>query len=41
MEQMAARRPNARLEVLDGGHVVHMDNPAGFAQAVREFLQQV
>ena len=38
-EQMALRRPNTRLEVLDGGHVVHMDNASGFANAVREFLQ--
>jgi esterase len=41
MEQMAARRRNARLEILDGGHVVHMDNPAGFAEAVKKFLQQL
>ena len=41
MEQMALRRPNTRLEVLDGGHVVHMDNPSGFVEAVKKFLQQV
>jgi len=41
MEQMASRRKNARLEVLDGGHVVHMDNPAGFAKTVKEFLQEL
>jgi esterase len=38
MEQMASRRPNTRIEVLDGGHVVHMDNPSGFAEAVKTFL---
>ncbi len=41
MEQMASRRANTRLDVLDGGHVVHMDNPAGFAQAVKRFLRQL
>ena len=41
LEQMASRRPNTRLEVLEGGHVVHLDNPSGFAEAVRKFLQQL
>jgi esterase len=41
MEQMASRRPNTRIEVLDGGHVVHMDNPSGFAEAVKTFLQEL
>lgn len=41
LEQMATRRPNTRLEVLDGGHVVHMDNPARFEQAVRKFLHEL
>lgn len=38
VEQMAARRPNTRLVTLDGGHVIHQDNPNGFAAVVREFL---
>jgi esterase len=38
VEEMASRRPNTRLVTLDGGHVVHLDNPAGFADAVRQFL---
>ena len=38
LAEMAARRPNTRLVTLDGGHVVHMDNPNGFANTVREFL---
>lgn len=38
LEQMAARRPNTRLLTLDGGHVVHLDNPTAFADAVRAFL---
>ncbi len=37
-EQMAARRANTSLVTLAGGHVVHHDNPAGFLDAVREFL---
>jgi len=41
MEQMALRRPNTRLEILEGGHVVHMDNPIGFAEAVKKFLRQL
>lgn len=38
VEQMAWRRPNTILNVIDGGHVVHFDNPAGFADAVKKFL---
>lgn len=38
LEEMATRRPNTRLVTLDGGHVVHQDNPQGFADTVREFL---
>jgi esterase len=41
MEQMASRRPNTRLEVLDGGHVIHMDNPTGVAHAVKKFLKEL
>jgi len=41
MERMAARRPNTRLRVLDGGHVVHIDNPEGFADAVQAFLWEL
>jgi esterase len=37
-EQMATRRPNTELVVIDGGHVVHFDNPSGFIQAVLGFL---
>ena len=40
VEQMAMRRPNTRLETLDGGHILHVDNPTGFTNAVREFLHQ-
>jgi len=41
LEQMAARRPHTRLVTLDGGHVVHQDNPNGFADIVREFLHDL
>ena len=38
MEEMAARRPNTSLRTLGGGHVVHVDNPVGFTEAVKTFL---
>lgn len=41
LEQMAAQRPNTRLVTLDGGHVIHQDNPNGFADTVREFLHDL
>jgi esterase len=40
LEEMAARRPGTRLVVLDGGHVVHADDPDGFAREVRAFLDE-
>jgi esterase len=39
LEAMAERRPNTSLRVLDGGHVLHVDDPSGFTDAVREFLR--
>lgn len=41
LEEMAAQRPNTRLVMLAGGHVVHQDNPAEFLQAVRVFLSEI
>ncbi len=41
LEQMAARRPDTRMVTLDGGHVVHVDSPAAFNEAVRGFLRAV
>jgi esterase len=38
LEQMAARRPNTFFKVLDGGHVVHVDNPTGFTETIIKFL---
>jgi pimeloyl-ACP methyl ester carboxylesterase len=40
-EQMASRRPNTQLIVLDGGHALHVDNPAGVADAVKEYLRDL
>jgi esterase len=36
--QMAERRAHTQLCTLEGGHVVHQDNPPAFAAAVRSFL---
>lgn len=38
IEEMVERRSNSRLVTLDGGHVVHLDNPSGFRNTVQEFL---
>lgn len=38
--EMASRRPRTRLETLDGGHVVHADNPVAFQERVRSFLDE-
>jgi esterase len=41
LEDMAARRPNTSLIEADGGHVVHFDNPSGFAAALKPFLDSI
>jgi pimeloyl-ACP methyl ester carboxylesterase len=41
VEQMASRRPNTRLEMLEGGHIIHVDNPTAFANVVKQFLQEL
>ncbi len=41
LEEMASRRPNTQLQVLPGGHVVHLDNTAAFVGAVLNFLKTV
>jgi pimeloyl-ACP methyl ester carboxylesterase len=38
---MAERRADTRLKTIDGGHVLHVDHPTGFANAVKEFLQEL
>lgn len=40
-EEMARRRPNTRLQVLEGGHVLHAGNPRAFEAAVKEFLREL
>jgi esterase len=37
-EEMAAQRPLTTMVTLNGGHVLHADDPAGFVQAVRTFV---
>jgi esterase len=41
VEMMASRRPNTRLRTLDGGHVIHFENPIGFANEVDAFLRTI
>ena len=41
LEEMASRRPNTRLQVLPGGHLVHFDSPTAFADVVLTFLKTV
>jgi esterase len=39
---MASRRPNTKLEFFEKcGHGVHSDDPDGFYQAVRSFLEEI
>ncbi|MBW5485690.1 alpha/beta fold hydrolase [Streptomyces bambusae] len=39
--EMVARRAGVRLVELPTGHVVHAEDPEGFAGAVREFLERI
>jgi esterase len=41
IEDMAARRTNTQIVTLDGGHVVHQDNPNDFATTVQMFLRDL
>jgi esterase len=38
LEKMAMRRPNTQFMRLEGGHVLHKDNPVAFTEAARTFL---
>ncbi len=40
-EAMAAQRPNTQLQVLEGGHVIHFDNPHGFTESIKNFLNKI
>ena len=39
--EMTERRANTKLLTLDGGHVLHFDDPAGFNASVRKFLNSL
>jgi hypothetical protein len=39
-EETASPRPNTRLVALEGRHVIHLDNPTGFAASTRSFLRE-
>jgi len=41
LEEMAERRPHSHLLILDGGHVLHTDNPGAFNAVVRSFLDSL
>jgi pimeloyl-ACP methyl ester carboxylesterase len=41
VEQMASRRPNTTLVTLEGGHILHMDQPALFHAAVSQFVDSL
>ena len=41
LEEMANRRPKTLLMELQGGHVVHQDNPEAFADELGSFLQSL
>lgn len=41
LEQLAAARPNTLLRCLDGGHVLHIDNPTAFTATVKTFLESL
>jgi pimeloyl-ACP methyl ester carboxylesterase len=39
VDQMAQRRRNCLVVTLDGGHALHVDNPAEFNAEVSKFLE--
>jgi len=41
MARMASLRTNTRYVTLDGGHVIHLDNPQGFVNEVQVFLARL
>lgn len=38
LEEISLRRPNTFFQTLEGGHVIHLDNPASFNEVVSTFL---
>lgn len=41
MEKMASLRTNTKFYTLEGGHVIHVDNPGEFTKIVKEFLNSI
>jgi pimeloyl-ACP methyl ester carboxylesterase len=41
LEEMALRRPNTTVLTLEGGHILHMDQPTAFNTAIRQFLDSL
>jgi esterase len=41
LEEMSSLRPNTKLKVIAGSHVLHRDNPKEFNQIVKDFLQEL
>lgn len=41
LEQMSVRRPNTKLQIIAGSHILHMDNPVEFNKLVKDFLQEL
>jgi pimeloyl-ACP methyl ester carboxylesterase len=39
--EMAQRRANTTLVTLDGGHILHVENPVGFTAAIKGFLKHL
>jgi 3-oxoadipate enol-lactonase len=37
-ETLTRRLPNARMVILDGPHMIHLENPVDFSQAVRDHV---
>lgn len=40
-EEMALRRHNTNYQSINGGHVVHLDNPIAFSESVCNFLMKL
>ncbi len=41
LEQMSVLRPNTKLQIIAGSHILHMDNPIEFNKIVKSFLQEL
>ena len=41
LEEMSLRRTNTFFQTLEGGRVIHLDNPADFTKVVGKFLKEL